>query len=341
MKIWILTSRFGQGHYSAAKALEWELVQKGHRVQVDDIVEIMHPRIYKHIYSIFNRFICRKPAVYNFLNEFGRNPKNKNHQDKKLNNALKEIQPDMIITTWSACARKIGNTRVPTYVCITDLGVHCGWINNGAKGYLVACHQVETRLIDMGVDKEKIHIIGIPVKSEFNMPHSTIGENKKVLIMGGGLGILSGIYSLLDDLKVYPQLDVTVITGHNPKLKEKLEKNYPSVKAVGYTNMVSKYMAETDLFISKPGGVSLFESIYAETPYVALSPQYKHEIENAEFILLEGIGQVISSEDSAGHEIAKLVSDEEWLKKCHENMARIKNEIESGKKSSWSYENAV
>ena len=73
-----------------------------------------------------------------------------------MQKAFEEIQPDVIITTWSACARMIGSVSVPIYVCITDLGVHEGWIAPHVQGYFVATQDVAEKLIGMGVEKRKI-----------------------------------------------------------------------------------------------------------------------------------------------------------------------------------------
>ena len=40
---------------------------------------------------------------------------------------------------------------------------------------------------------------------------------------------------------------------------------------IGYTNEVYRYMQEADVVISKPGGITLFETIHAGTPLLYLN----------------------------------------------------------------------
>lgn len=329
MKIWILTCKFGQGHFSVAKALEEEFTDNGHEVIVSDIVELLHPRYIKTIYYVFNKIICRSGLLYNFINGLGRSKKSCKNDRKAITIALDKIKPDRIVTTWSACARILCKIKVPIYVYITDVGVHEGWICDNVQGYFVASSDVKRKLISMGVDRDKIKIRGIPVKKSFNMSNKKATFKKKILIMGGGLGILPWIEDAIKDLSDYSELDITVITGKNKKLYKKLSKKYPYVKVIGFTKEVHQYMSETDLLVSKPGGVSLFEGIYTETPCIAVYPQYKHEIENAAFITDKEIGEVIWKDEDIGEAIINLFKDEERYEKYKKNIIDIKREIRS------------
>lgn len=341
MKIWILTARFGNGHYSAAKALEEEYQEQGHQVIVSDIIEILYPKLSKLIYRVFNDFICRSNTVYNFANSFGRNPHEESGASPLLTAAFERINPDMVITTWSGCARKLGKVPVPVYVCITDIGVHKGWISPTAQGYLVATTDVAEKLKALGVSNHKIYIRGIPVKKAFRrLPYKIkrYTKAKNLLIMGGGLGILPWIDKLLDVLCNNPDLQITVIVGRNHRLYRRLQRKYPSITVVGFTDNVSSYLTKADLLISKPGGVSLFESIYATTPCVTVLPTYQHEIENAVFIQKHDIGEVVWSKQEAAEQIMNLIQNEALQNRYQQNIARMKREIEAARND---YANAV
>lgn len=100
MKVWIVTARFGQGHFSAAKAIEEEYKARGYEVIVSDIMELLYPFLSSWIYGVFKHIICRHSVIYNFLNEFGRNPKKERRQSQQVQKAFKEIQPDVIPPIW-------------------------------------------------------------------------------------------------------------------------------------------------------------------------------------------------------------------------------------------------
>lgn len=347
MKVWILTSCFGNGHFSAAKALEEEYRQKGHTVVVSDIVQILHPKAVTAIYTVFSRCICRSSAIYNMANHFGRNTYHNPETHPALQKELDRIRPDLIVTTWSGCGRKLGKQDVPVYVCITDVGVHAGWIYPYATAYFAATPDVAEKLTGLGVSAEKIHVRGIPVKSEFRcLPDKTVAENrteKSLLIMGGGLGIIPWLDDLLREMKRAPNVKITVITGKNRSLYQKLKREYPFVQAVGFVSNVSDYLMQADFLVSKPGGVSLFESIYAATPCIAMCPKYQHELENAAFIEKYEIGMVVWRQESAYQQIMKLLADEQMCRRYQMNVERKKYEIELArmKNEGVEYQNAV
>ncbi len=333
MKLWILTSGFGNGHRSAAEALAEEYRRKGHTVVVSDIVELLYPKQAKLIYGLFSRVICRHSWLYNTLNQFGRSAYESPETPDALQTALDNIRPDAIITTWSGCGRKLGKLSVPVHVCITDLGVHTGWLYPYVQSYWVATQEVAEKLEMLGVAPEKIQIRGIPVKEKIQCltEKSTLHTTKQLLIMGGGLGIIPWLDGLLRDIDGLPNVSITVVTGKNQKLYEKLIREYPRVHTVGFVHNIDHYLAQADFLISKPGGISLFESIYAATPYIAMYPAYEHELENADFIEKKQIGLVIHAGESACRSIKELLADEQRCRTYRANMVQLKREIEQSR----------
>ena len=231
MKILILTSCFGNGHLSVAQALEEEYASYGQSVIVRDVLNIVYPKFHNIIYLFFNRFICRKSYLYNFLNQFGRKNRKKSQSSKRLLKELDKIQPDMIVTTWSGCGNFIGRLNIPVCICITDVGFHPGWLYPYATQYLVATNDVSKRLEEYGISKDKILVRGIPVKKEFYdlVPQRKFMNKKKILIMGGGLGIIPWLDDFLFEIKDVSNLEITIVTGRNQSLFKKIKNEYPSV----------------------------------------------------------------------------------------------------------------
>ncbi len=333
MMIWILTSAFGSGHRSAAQALAEEYRHKGHTVVVSDIVELLYPRQAKLIYSFFSRVICRNSWLYNFLNQFGRGRYESRKTSSALQKSIDLLHPDLIITTWSGCGRKLGKISIPVHVCITDLGVHAGWIYPYATSYWVATHEVAEKLAKLNVVAEKIHVRGIPVREKFRcLPEKTIlHHTKQLLIMGGGLGIMPWLDEFLQNIKGMPGVSVTVVTGNNQKLYNRLQRKYPWVRTVGFVHNIDQYLAQADFLLSKPGGISLFESIYAATPYIAMYPVYEHESENAAFIEKKQLGLVIHTGENAYWKVKQLLANEELFHAYQTNMVRLRHEIEESR----------
>lgn len=307
MKVWILSSKFGQGHWSAAGALKERYEHDGHEVIIDDVVAITHPKTNIIIYSFFKKVITRISPLYNFVNHFGRDPKKELKQSKALRKAYEDINPDLILCTWSGAARILGEVDTKVVIYITDFGVHAGWIAKSASLYIVADETMKDKLITYGVSSSMIEVSGIPVKSKFTKrtraPHGT----KNVLIMGGGLGICPWVHEPLHTLTRYNGLKITVITGNNKHLYKKIKRRYPEVNVVGFTENMDKYLKEASVVISKPGGVSLAESIAVGVPFVAIYPSFEHELENAHYIETHHCGAVVRKGESIDRTVLNVM----------------------------------
>lgn len=195
-KILILTSRFGNGHYSVAEAISEYCSEQGDDVRILDVVEVAYPNLSDTIYKAFNNIVCRNVSLYNFCNSLGRkeSKKNVNH---RLMKKIKEISPEQIVITWSGCCKMLGNVPIPVTVCITDMGLHSGWVYPAAEKYLVASQDVAQKLCEYGVDRSIIEASGIPVKKAFHHNLKFITSKKKILIMGGGSELFRGLKMFL------------------------------------------------------------------------------------------------------------------------------------------------
>lgn len=345
MKILILTSHFGMGHYCAAEAIKEELLESNTDdiIEIVDIVKVLFPIMHKLVYRFFTLFICRFSCVYNFINSFAMKHEKtclKRRNLNKINSLIEKYNPDLIISTWSACSRFISTYKqeyeddIQLYTYITDITVHDGWIANGTNMYFVAARSTMELLLSKGVDAEKIIINGIPVRKYFKkeMKVQSIDNKKKILIMGGGLGLIRNLDNILDQLYESRGVHITIITGKNKKLLKKIKQDYPKIDVVGYTDQVYKYMERSDLLITKPGGISTFEAIYTTTPLYIIKPFLSQEVGNAEFIEKMLIGKIAWEDNSnISEDIISLISNERLLEEMKYNMQLLKNEVSESK----------
>lgn len=147
---------------------------------------------------------------------------------------------------------------------------------------------------------------------------------KRVLIMGGGFGLMPNLEELLDVLTREKHIKVTVITGKNEKLRKHLRKQYPRVEAVGYTTRIADYMRRSDLLVTKAGGVTLFEAIWAGIPLFLLTPFLEQEKSNAEFAEEQQIALVENRRPiPTSEQILALLADEARRERMTANMKRL------------------
>lgn len=346
MNILILTGRFGMGHYSTAISLKQEIlrdIDESH-VRIIDIVDYMTPKFQKIIYSGFNLLVQRASGLYNFVY---RNTTDlgvtismpfANILISKVERLINETNPDIVISTLPLCSKIISEykertlSNLPLVTCITDISAHSEWINPKTDLYFVATDIVKDRLFDAGIPVRNILVSGIPVKEQFKELYDkrtrSRRKGKKILIMGGGLGLIPLEDSFYDMLSKTDDLEVTIIAGGNKRIYDRLFGRYANITLIGYTDRVYEYMADSDLIISKAGGITLFESIYAGLPMLVLCPFLEQEKNNAHFIEDKFIGKVIWDKSEDIFKIAlDMIANETVLLEMHKNMGNIKSTL--------------
>lgn len=337
MNVLILTGKFGFGHNSAALAIKEKLERenKDYNIKIVDFLDYMFPCISKIIYKGFNFLVNRCSGIYNFLNLIASKNSDvplKKVVVKKIDDLLFDNETDLIISVLPLCSqyinayKKMTKSNITLNTFITDVYVHNEWIAERTDKYFVPTIETKIELIEKNVNPDKIIISGIPVKDEFNIDKKEINDKKKILIMGGGLGLIPRIDSLLLELDNNPNISVTVITGNNKKLFNRLTNKYVNIKVLGFTSKVSEYMNEADLIITKAGGITLFESINSITPMFVIKPFLMQEIGNANYIVDKEIGEVIwQNKDKVYNKIINLINDDNRLENMQQNMRNLKS----------------
>lgn len=332
------------GHYSAATSL----AQRVHTVNpeanliIEDIFEYAMPDYSEAVYKGFHFMVRRGSRVYNqYYNKMElKGPDLKPvflpYFIKKLISLLEKEQPDAILSTLPLCSQIVscykGETKdtIPLITCITDISSHSEWINSHTDCYLVPSKSIRQKLMEKGVDGGEIYVYGIPVRSEFET-EKKMGQNpqKHILIMGGGLGILPDSHKFYEKLNRLDQCKITVITGKNQEVYDKLYGKYVNINVIGYTNEVYRYMLEADVVISKPGGITIFEAIRSETPLLVLEPFLQQEINNTGFILNQGIGMLLKkNQKTCLKEILRIVNNDKLLEDMKNQIRRLKQEYD-------------
>ena len=147
--------------------------------------------------------------------------------------------------------------------------------------------------------------------------------------MGGGLGLMPRKDSFYEALNALPNVHTTIITGRNQKLYDRLAGRYPHIEVLGFTDRVYDYMARADLVLTKPGGITLFESIFSELPILAWEPFLEQEKLNARFLVKRGLGRVAAKEpEECLAAIRELIYDDAALDAMRAKMRAMKAQLE-------------
>ena len=127
-------------------------------------------------------------------------------------------------------------------------------------------------------------------------------------------------------------MDAILVAGKNSHLEEQASMQYPNIHVLGYTDNVDMLMARSDIFITKPGGISTFEAIASKTPLFVINPFLEQEIGNAQFIQRNKIGKVLwggaASANLSEEEAEKIFRELKAVAKNHKMLQTMKENLQ-------------
>ena len=197
--------------------------------------------------------------------------------------------------------------KITTIGVITDFAVPPLWDVTDLDFYILANEDLIPLAVKKGIPRSKIRAFGIPIDFSFSMKidkslvRKKLGlENKNtVLVMSGGKGSQKVV-------KIIKELDnstfdfqIINISGHNKSLKRQVDKlktnkpiyNYP------FVGDVSQLMDASDYIITKPGGLSISESLAKNLSIILTDPLGDQEEENLNFLVSRDAAIVLKHKD--------------------------------------------
>lgn len=349
--VMIFSAGFGAGHQMVTDAIEEELSMHFQHASIReiDLMEWLMPQLSQSIYHGYRYFVKNYESLYNRFYE------EKESDDlssaliaklaqKKASRLMVKETPNVLISTFPICTQVLGtwieksHSQIPLVTVITDVTSAQEWIHPAVTQYLVASESVEKELIEKGVAADRISVTGIPVRRAFQLQHNreirTIHDPIRLLVMGGGLGLLPEDHTLYRWLSDDPSIDATIITGHNHKAYQTLKSSYPRLTVKGFVHDIAGEMRRADLLLTKPGGITLFEAIHVEIPILAYRPTLGQEQKNAKFIEAMGIGQSVFTTG----EILKAIDtykSNQTIYQARSQMATIHSELSDASEEIW------
>ena len=248
---------------------------------------------------------------------------------------------------------------VPIISIITDFAAHQTYIQDGVDAYIVSSREMVDDMVERGVERVRIYPYGIPVKQEF---YNDIDRNAEFEIEGldpelPTILIMAGSFGVTDVLKIYHKIvkspedfQLIVITGKNEKLFDNFERYLkritikntlaeinelikPSVKKrriaskptklLYYTNEVEKYMHMSDLIVTKPGGLTVSESIAVGLPMAIFKAIPGQEVQNAEFLVSKNMAVKLEKDRTCTTTITNLLRDPQKLQDMKESIQKF------------------
>ncbi|MED3551995.1 MGDG synthase family glycosyltransferase [Cytobacillus praedii] len=281
------------GHHQTANALIDGIrqIDPSIKCEVIDILSFSYGKIEKIISHIYLKWIHLFPRLYNsiYLNSvYNNREKNKRYRLYEwlfmsfMMNLIKAKKPDLIVCTHALPAymlnrlKKRNTIQIPIINVYTDYFIHRFWGLERIDYHFVPSYQMKVYLTLRGISDRNIFITGIPIhskiKKQLQLPEYKQKQVSSVLISGGNLGV-GGIEELLEELSDVnsPQpIQFFVLCGKNKKLYKKLKglQNhfmipYPYISC---RKKMNNLYDQIDAILTKPGGVTISESLFKRKP---------------------------------------------------------------------------
>lgn len=322
-KILITYAKYGSGHESIAKYICDYLIthNKSYEVMLLDMtpyanisgkfgINIMKfvgkyrpEKIFDFCYNISDNKITSSMSKKYALRSF---------DNAKLRKTIKSFDPDITISSHFYCSNiiseynRLGLISSKIVTIITDYHSHETWTCNHKyeNAFIVSNDVVKKELIKRGVSRNKIYPFGIPLSKkeelktkEVILNKYRVNNGKKNVLFFGGSSVGSLYY--YDYLKIFlksnKDFNVIFVSGHNIKLKNKVQtlvrkEGYKNVRVLGYTKDVFNLLKISSLVITKPGGATVTECLEFKVPMLLVPGVGGQEKYNARYVFLKRYG---------------------------------------------------
>lgn len=335
----ILSCGTGGGHDSAARAVLEEMEKQGHNAVMLNPYMLKSRRLADSINNTYITAARDAPKAFGAVYKLGdlyrqlpfRSPVYfANHgMSGILQGYLAENHFDVVIMTHLFAAEILTNMKrqgmeIPgtifvatDYVCIPFTE------ETECDAYVIPAEDLAGDFVGRGIPREKLYPFGIPTASAFagQEDRDTVRRRlgldagkKYILITGGSMGggkIEKAIAKLRAHFASREDTVLIIVCGSNKVLFDKLSPQADDrTIVIGYTRDMASYIKASDLFITKPGGLSSTEAAVCGVPVFHTSPIPGCESHNARYFSQRGMSISGEVDDEILAAVDKILDDD-------------------------------
>ena len=347
-KVLILSCGTGGGHNTAAKAIQEELLARGVKTDFKEYLEIINPKLKDGVNNLYIKSTKKNGKVFKRVYHLGKiyektrlkspvyffNRLNK----KKLYTYIKENHYSFIITTHLFAAQALTAIKKEHHIhflqVATDYVSIPFWEETNPDYFVIPSKELEENFLEKGIKKQKLLPLGIPVRKQFKEKYNRKEikkqlnldfDKKYILILNGSMGfgnVKEITKKLLENVKDHVLI---VSCGNNHKLIEILNNEYKNnnrMIILPYTNELEKYMAISEVILSKPGGLTTTEIATMRKPLIHIMPIPGCENNNADFFAERQMSIKCDNMEQVINNTKKLIENKALQNKIIENQEK-------------------
>jgi processive 1,2-diacylglycerol beta-glucosyltransferase len=293
-RILIFYTSVGLGHKIIAENIGWHLAKAGFEVKLADILEVQSGFLVDAGTWLHKFINTRLPFIWRFLyTSRGFNKLTLRWRvplaaknSARAAQLIAEFKPDLVITTQttgSAIVSYLKQQGVYTgkfAIAFSDYHLHDYWLYSQADLYLVNIEEQKDLMVRQGIAADKIVVAGMTLQPKADLDPQAVRAKLGVasgepllLLASGSLGIggvsPQWIKEFAQLLKAeVPAARVAIVCGKNESLKQELTALLQGTNALvfGYYSPMAELYSIADIFVTKPGGLSVAESLAWQVP---------------------------------------------------------------------------
>lgn len=339
MRVLILSCNTGEGHNSCGKALCEAFTAKQVSCRMEDALRFLSPELsrtvtagftfmYRHLPGAFRRgyqyseqhpdLFEHQSAVYRFLASGA----------EDLYRFIVHESFDAILCTHVFSALMLTevmrrhNRFLHTYFVATDYTCSPSCAQSDLDAYFIPDRTLMEAFIRCGIPGRKLIPSGIPVRESFLPVHDRAEMKRRfgirphiphLLVMGGSMGC-GFMGCLVQRISRDMPMDcaITVICGTNRSLQAQLDRLFAGDSRItvrGFCDEIPELMDSADLFLTKPGGISVTEAAQKRLPMVFVDAVAGCETYNMRFFTGKGVALSADSPNELACLTAALLSN--------------------------------
>lgn len=325
MRWLILSCNTGAGHNSCAKAIRDTVIEHGDECDIEDALHFIsdkaskvisggHVGAYRHTPKLFGKGYSYVERHRKLFEEDTVLYKYFTKASEGIHGLILARRYDAVLCTHPFAALiltdvlKRHKLPVLTAFLATDFTCSPTVEQSNLDLYFIPDASLTEEFVSYGIPRERIVASGIPIRKMFfqktDMEEAKLAfgipkDHRHILMMCGsmGAGPMKKIAAAIVEGLTAEQ-DLTVVCGTNKKMLGQLSEQYadtPNVHILGFVEDMSRLMDSADLYITKPGGISVTEASVKTLPMVFIDAVAGCEEYNLRFYLSVG-GAVTAKE---------------------------------------------
>ena len=289
-KLLILSSNTGEGHNSAAAAIENAARSAGFCARIRKPLE-ESTGINRSLAGFYNILLTRRPqwmrGYFRLIESVRPNERDIFYSKVRsyIGRFLESESPDILLSV-----HPMLNHFVQRYIKEECAGIPCctfltdpfppfwrGWASPHVDRYFVTTDEALQALTAAGVPAWRIERVPMPVRSRFVPATMTdIREFRATLKLDGASTILinGGARGGGPILNIYKTIracagasNILVVCGRNIRLHRRIDRLQDSrTRTFGFLEDIYRYVAASDLVVTKPGALSAYEALACRVP---------------------------------------------------------------------------